>query len=464
MLRRYLFCAAVLWYCCLTVANASPCTEPQVVVQTIGFTGNEVTKEFILARELTFQPGDTLVTENLEAQLEESRKRIYNLRLFHAVNYSYTCDNGLVEVTYQVKERVYLYPIPYFDFADRNFNAWLEKKDLSRLDYGFILTRRNFRGRNEDVRLRLQHGFNRRIELSYRVPNLGGNRNLGYEVGVADYRSHTINYNILNNRQYFYEEKESMPIRRTSVAVALLHRQNVQRQSALRVAYYHEETADTIVHLNRDYFNTGLSRRNYIRLDLTHVFNRRNTFAYPLSGNYFDVGIGHAFFLNNTGTGFTTARAKYVQYVPLPRKFYYSVGGEAQVRLGNDFAVTDNVALGYRSLVRGYELYVVGGQHYGLFKQGLSKELFNIKGIHLKFIRNPKLNTIPLSVYLNTFTDAGYTIDNVYEARNPLTNRLLLGGGFGLHVVTFYDIVLRAEYTANREGNRGLYLNVGYPF
>ena len=457
----------MLFACLLLVSGAAvavPCEVPIIVIQDVQLKGNEVTKDFVLLRELTFQPGDSIAAENLESALEETRKRMYNLRLFHAVNYSYTCENGAVQVTYFVQERVYLYPIPLFDIADRNFNAWLEKKDLRRLDYGMVLTRRNFRGRNEDVRLRLQHGFNRRIELSYRVPYLAGSSHLGYEVGIADYRSHTINYNIRNNRQYFYEQEEGMPIRRTGAGAAIIYRKSVQQQSALRLSYQHEETADTILTLNPDYFNTGKAERNYLRLDVTHVVNRRNTFAYPLTGSYFDAGIGHAFFLNNTGTGFTTARAKYVKYTALPHKFYYTAGAEAQVRLGSRFASADNVALGYRSLVRGYELFVVGGQHYGLFKQSLSRELLKIESIHLRFIRNPKLNKVPLALYLNAFTDAGYTIDKVYGDINPLTNRLLFGGGLGLHVVTFYDIVMRAEYTANREGNRGLFLNVGYPF
>ncbi len=452
-----------LLFCC-AIAVASPCSSPQVVIKQVIFKGNETTKEFVLQRELTFVSGDTVATENLETLLDDNRKRLFNLRLFHFVNYSYTCADGLVEVTYQLQERVYLYPILIFDVADRNFNAWLEKKDMSRLDYGVLLVKRNFRGRNEDVRVRLQHGFNRRLELQYRVPYFAGSRNLGYEFNVSDYRSHTISYNIRNNKQYFYEQEEGMPIIRTGVGAAIVHRKSVQRQAAIRLGYYHEKTSDTIVALNREYFNTGKSIRNYIRLDLSRVINQRNVFAYPLSGSYFDAGIGHAFFLKNTGSGFTTARAKYVNYSALPRKFYYTVGAEAQARLGSDFAVTDNTALGYRSLVRGYELYVVGGQYYGLFKQGLSKELLNIEGIHLKFIRNPKLNMVPLALYLNAFTDAGYTIDNQYGDQNPLTNRLLFGGGVGLHVVTFYDIVLRAEYTANREGDRGLYLNVGYPF
>jgi hypothetical protein len=52
----------------------------------------------------------------------------------------------------------------------------------------------------------------------------------------------------------------------------------------------------------------------------------------------------------------------------------------------------------------------------------------------------------------------------VYEQGNPLANRLLMGAGAGLHMVTFYDFVFRAEYTVNREGNRGFYLSGRFPF
>lgn len=164
------------------------------------------------------------------------------------------------------------------------------------------------------------------------------------------------------------------------------------------------------------------------------------------------------------GTPFTTLRAKYVNYSRLSEKYSYMLGGEGQLRLAQEHAFADNLALGFRSFVRGYELYVIGGQHYGLFKQGLTRQMLDIDGIQLKFIRNPKFNTIPLSIYLNAFTDAGYVVDRSFLEGNPLTNRLLVGGGVGLHAVTFYDIVLRLEYTLNKEGDRGFYFSSSFPF
>lgn len=417
-----------------------------------------------MLRELTFLPGDSIATTNLDSLLEDNRKRLFNLRLFHDVTYTYTCSEGRVAVLYTMQERFYLYPIPIFDFADRNFSAWLERKDLSRLDYGVLLIQKNFRGRNEELRLRLQHGFNRRVEFIYRNPYLFPDQKLGADVGVSDYRSRTISYNILNHRQSLYEQEEGVPIHRASVFGSLYYRESVQKQSIFRLAYHFEKISGAVAELNPEYFGNGDTKRKSVRVDLIRAVNLRNNFVYPLTGSYFEIGIGQAIFLGNTGNAFTALRSKYVQYLKLSEKFYYTVGAEAQARFAKEYAFTDNIALGYRSQVRGYELYVVGGQHHALFKQGLSREMLRVEGIKLGFIKNPKLNKVPLAIYLNAFTDAGYTIDNYFEEMNPLTNRLLFGTGVGLHVVTFYDIVGRAEYTLNREGDRGIYLSAGIPF
>ncbi|WP_162053609.1 POTRA domain-containing protein [Pontibacter pamirensis] len=445
-------------------ARAQVCEEPQLVIADVKLAGNEVTKQQVMLQELTFATGDTVRSDELEQLLEKNRRRLFNLRLFHHVNYTYTCDQSNVLVQYEVQERFYLYPVLIFDFADRNFNAWLEKKDWSRIDYGASLVRRNFRGRNEDVRVRVQRGFNKRLEFSYRIPYISRKHNLGAEVGVADYRSRTISYTNLNNRQYFYEEEEGLPIQRTALSVGLIHRRSVQRQEGLRLSYLQESISDSVVHLNPEYYHNALDERQYLRLELFKVANLRNNFAYPLSGSYFEAGVAQNFFLKDSGTPFTTLWSKYAHYSKLSEKYAYMVGAEGQLRLSERYAFADNRALGFRSLVRGYELYVVGGQHYGIFKQSLTRELLQIKSIKLNFIQNPKFNNIPLSVYLNAFTDAGYVVDNVFQERNPLTNRLLIGGGLGVHLVTFYDIVLRLEYTVNREGGRGLYFSTGFPF
>jgi outer membrane protein assembly factor BamA len=418
----------------------------------------------MLLFELNISPGDTLEAGELEGRLEENRRRLFNLRLFHEVGYTYTCHEGRVAVLYTIQERWYLYPIPIFDLADRNFNAWLERRDWGRVDYGMNLIRRNFRGRNEEVRMRVQQGFNKRLEFIYRVPYISRTHKLGMDFGIADYRSRAIDYRTLNNRQRFFVQDRGVPIQRTTLTAGLIHRQSVQRQEGLRVTYVQEGVADTVLALNPEYYSYSTQERQYMRLELSKVVNLRNSFIYPLTGSYFEAIAAQTFFMNGSGAPITTLRAKYVDYRNISGKYYYFVGGEAQARLSRRYAYADNVALGFRSLVRGYELQVVGGQHFGLFKQGLTRELLQHQGVHLKFIRSPKFNKVPLALYANAFTDAGYVADDAFEKGNPLANRLLLGAGVGLHLVTFYDFVFRAEYTINREGTKGFYLSGRFPF
>lgn len=80
------------------VALAGPCAVPAVVVAEVELSGNETTKPQVMLRELTFAPGDTIPADELEPLLEENQKRLFNLRLFHYVNYTYTCEEGQVRV------------------------------------------------------------------------------------------------------------------------------------------------------------------------------------------------------------------------------------------------------------------------------------------------------------------------------------------------------------------------------
>ncbi|TXK36632.1 BamA/TamA family outer membrane protein [Pontibacter qinzhouensis] len=444
--------------------QAGTCDNSYFIVSEVDFEGNETTREKVLLLELDFIPGDTIVSEQVEARLEENRRRLLNLRLFHEVGFRYDCEGGQLAVVFFMQERWYLYPVLIFDFADRNFNAWLEKKDLKRLDYGITLTRRNFRGRNEDVRLRLQHGFNRRLELSYRVPYISHRLKLGLDLGLAHYRSRTINIANAYNRQRFLLQEDVYPIQRSALSVGLVHRQSVQRQETFRFSLHQEQISDSALSRNPDYFRNQLRERQYARFELAKVVNLRNNFSYPSSGRYFDASVTQAVFFQNSGAPVTTVRAKFAEYFQLSDKYFYAAAAEGQMRLSEHYAFADNVALGFRSLVRGYELFVVGGQHYGLLKQGLSRELVNISGFRIKQLKSAKFNRIPLAVYLNAFADAGYVNDDIYYESNQFTNKFLLGGGLGLHVVTFYDMVLRMEYTLNREGNKGLYVTTGFPF
>ncbi|WP_191907096.1 POTRA domain-containing protein [Adhaeribacter soli] len=439
------------------------CSETDSLqIAVVVFVGNRKTKERVLRAELDLVEGEILTSGELEKRLEKNRLRLYNLQLFHWVRYETVCQAGRVTIIFEVQERWYLFPVPIFSLADRNINAWLEKKDFNRIDYGLHLVQYNFRGRNELLKANIQLGFNRKYELFYTVPYFNKKRNLGFSLGGSIYQSHSLDYTTGKNRLLTLHQDEVFPIQRRYATGSLILRENVQKQTTLTASYHQEEISDSVYQLNPEFFSNILNRK-YLELEIARTLNFRNTFAYPLAGHFLQFGLTQQLGLNNNQHN-TTAFAKYGRYIPLGKRFYYSYTLEGQSRLASNLAYADNIALGYTSYIRGYELYVIGGQHYGLLKQGLSHPLLDLNQIELKFIRNPKFNRIPVTLYLNWFADAGYTVENRFEQTNFLTNRLNMATGMGLHLVTYYDRVITFEYSVNREGRTGLYIHTTFPF
>jgi outer membrane protein assembly factor BamA len=448
----------------LATSIALLCPQDSAVVDEIFFIGNNKTRPGVLLVELNIRKGTVLSRFTLAKKLEENRLRLFNLQLFHWVRYDVWCQDGKLKILFSMQERWYFWPAPVVNLADRNLNAWLDKKDLNRLDYGMYLRHDNFRGRNELLKVNLIHGFNRRYEFLYSKPYLTEKyRKIGGAVAASFYQSRTLEYNVVNNKLIAFRDETAFPVQRMFVGGSMIYRQNVQKQSSLGLSLHRQAISDSALRLNPQYFNNR-TLRQFVEIDLTRTVNLRNTFAYPLSGRFIRASLNQQIFFNANSPPNTTFYLKMVDYFELGKGFYYSFGGEFQTRLGAKPAFADNNALGFRSFVRGYELYVIGGQHYGLLKQGLSKRILAYDKITVPFLSNPKFNQVPLSVYFNIFTDGGYVADRIYREENHLSNRLLVGSGFGLHFVTFYDRVVRLEYSFNRENERGFFVHTSFPF
>ncbi|MBC6991404.1 BamA/TamA family outer membrane protein [Hymenobacter sp. BT491] len=432
-------------------------------VATILFVGNEVTKERVLRAELDIHEGDTLPATSLAKRLEANRRRIFNLQLFHSVGIQTVCRNGDITILFGVQERWYLFPVPIFSLADRNFRSWLDRRDRwQRVDYGLHVVRSNFRGRNEQVTANLQLGFNKKYELFYEAPGYGRRRRVGFGGGVSYYRSRALDYDVVSDRLVNFREHDIYPIERQYVTAGVRWRHTVQRLTAFDVSYHQERISDSIQKLNPDFF-LGPSQRRYVEFGLTTTLNRRNTFAYPLTGRYVQVGVAYRAFLTSGSPNITVARAQYSQYFALGGDFYYNFSLQGQLRFAERVAYADNRAFGYDALVRGYDRYVINGRHYGLVQQGLSYRLLDAGRLKLGGLNNPKLNSIPLVFYLNTFVDAGYVASRSVAANNRLPNQLLSAVGVGLHLVTYYDRVLTMEYTLNGLGQRGFFFRTEFP-
>ncbi|WP_197076782.1 BamA/TamA family outer membrane protein [Hymenobacter terrenus] len=447
-----------------TLVRVVPCPGvTRAAVGAILFAGNAVTRERILRAELDFHEGDTLVLADLLARLEANRRRMFNLQLFHAVVVQSNCASGKLLVIFGVQERLYTFPVPILSLADRNLRSWLDRSDRwRRLDYGVHIIRSNFRGRNEQVAANLQLGFNRKYELFYEAPGLGHYRRIGFGVGTSFYQSRTLDYITQADRLIPLKTEGNFPIQRFYVTAGLRFRHTVQFLTAFDASYHREQISDSVNYYNPKYYQ-GRTQREYLALTLTSTRNQRNTFAYPLTGQYTQVRLTHRLFLDGATPNLTTLHFRYARYLALGHNFYYSIGFSAQARLARRLGYADVQALGYEDLVRGYDEYVIDGRHYGLIQQGLSYRLLHPAPIRLPSIGNPKINTIPLALYLNIFTDVGYVVAPNASPQNRLPNHLLSAIGLGLHLVTYYDRVFTAEYTLNGLGQTGYFFRAEFP-
>ncbi|RDC66271.1 POTRA domain-containing protein [Adhaeribacter pallidiroseus] len=441
-----------------------PTDSGQVQIRSIQFEGNKITQDKILRAELNLQEGNGVTLTDLKQRLAENQLRLYNLQLFHWVRYITLCENGQLHLIFTVQERWYIWPVPIFSLADRNINAWLQHHDWHRIDYGLHLDVKNFRGLNETLRANVQHGYNRKLEVFYRKPTVGRLK-IGATLAASFYRSHALDYTTEDNRLLTLHQNNGFAVQRIYVSPGLLYRPDVQHQTALTFTYNWQQISGEAFILNSVYF-LGQQKRQFAEVNLVHTRNFRNTFSYPLSGSYLQIGFSQRLYSHNSGGNASTSlRAKYSRYIPLSANWFYSFGLEGKSMLTQHPAFADNQVLGYGTvLVRGYQLYVVGGQQFGLAKQSISRNILSPREIELSFIKSPKFNRIPLSIYLNGFTDTGYAHDKYYSAENSFANRLLLSAGIGLHLVTYYDKVVTLEYTLTNTGQTGFFVNTGIPF
>ena len=94
-------------------------------------------------------------------------------------------DKNTVDIIVTVKESWYIYVLPIFDLADRNFNVWwtTHKASFSRINIGARLDWLNFTGRNDKLKAKIQFGHTPKQEIEYRFPYLNKKQSLGLSTG-----------------------------------------------------------------------------------------------------------------------------------------------------------------------------------------------------------------------------------------------------------------------------------------
>lgn len=436
-----------------------------VKVYEINIYGNKVTKEHIITRELTFSLYDSLYPNNFAEKLRLSRRNLYNTSLFNFVEITYALCEDEIYININVIERWYLWPVPYFELAETNFNTWWLTKDLTRANYGMFLTRENFRGRKEAVRLIFQTGYTQRFAMQYNVPYLNKKQTLGLKTTISYNTNKELTYGTTNNKRNFYRDTENPVRTEFYVKTDWSYRRAIYNIHNFQIKYNYVTVQDSLLKLSNDYFPNNKNFTQYILLSYYFKHDKRDVQLYPLQGHFFDFEIvksGIGVLKNEPDLLYFTATVK--KFHKFSEVFYWGSMVKTKHTFQEKMPYYTQRGLGYgMDNVRGYEYYVVDGQSWFLNHNNFKTRLVAPRVRKIPFLPSNRFNTIHFAFYWNVYCDFGYVNDRMYASTNPLGNTWMIGYGTGIDFVTFYDFSIRFEYSFNKLGERGFFLNFASP-
>ncbi|SEI50230.1 Surface antigen variable number repeat-containing protein [Dyadobacter koreensis] len=443
-------------------------TIPQVILGDILVEGNHRTRTSIITRELAIKTGDTIRRNLLAETLEIDRRKIINTNLFITVEVfpELNQDSIRTNIRIVVKERWYFIATPVFQLADRNFNEWWydRNRDFSRIIYGVYMSYGNVTGRADKLRVVAEFGFIPKFEVSYSLPYLDKAQKTGITVGASYSTNKTMAYRTWRDK-LSYLNSEDINKKRFYTFVSLTRRNKYYTFHSLDLRWSNTQISDTIAILNPNYLLKSRTDQQYFQLTYSFSYDKRDNFQYPLRGKVGGIQVSKIGLLPSDKINQAYVYGSYKHFFQLSERFFANSGIRARASLPQRQPYLQTIGLGYRNdLVRGYELYVVDGQNYGLLKNELKYKIFSTQKT-IPWIPIRQFNTIPLAAYLNTFADAAYVKNSYPELSNTrLGNKFIYGAGAGVDIVTFYNIVARFNLTVNGKGERRFFFNIGREF
>jgi len=151
-------------------ANSFSDTTALFTITEIIVEGNRKTQEKVILRELSFQAGEQYTLSVLIQKFNQSKEQLLNTTLFQNVVVSLKNLQGYdASIKVSVKERWYIYPIPFISVVDNSFQHWVknENMDLNRIKYGIKIKHRNFTGRNDKLTMNLTNGYTKEVAFRY---------------------------------------------------------------------------------------------------------------------------------------------------------------------------------------------------------------------------------------------------------------------------------------------------------
>jgi outer membrane protein assembly factor BamA len=458
--------AVLFCFCC---GHAAGQPDSLCWIGNITIQGAKRTKEAIILREIQVNIGDTLPVDLLPLRIEDSRLLLMNTGLFTKVNIYYKDwegQTGRVHLRVDVDEAWYIYPVPVFDLADRNFNVWWveQNRSLQRVNYGLDFSHLNFSGNNDPLKIKIQFGYTRKYNLRYSLPFINRNKTVGVSFYAEYAQNREVNYATLDNKQVFYRDEDNFTYTRFRTELGLTYRPGARTFHYAEAGFSRNKLAPFVADsLNPNFFLEGRSLQRFITLSYEFTQDFRDIRAYPLNGYYFRTRLtkdGIGIFSDRNAL---TLNTRYERYWPFSDKWSLGMISESKLSIiRKQQPYNDNRAIGFSgAYLPGYEYYIADGLDMAMLRSIFRFKFLDTELRFGKWLPLPAYRAVPFRAFLAL--NGGWAIANdPFSTRlgNPMNNRPLWGGGIGLHLVFFFDKVILIEYSTNHLLEKGLFLHL----
>lgn len=460
----------ILWSPMFSQSELS--TADLVVLQEIIVNGNRKTKERVILREMDIKVGDTLKVAEIGAILERNIKYITNTSLFQDVQINikdWHPSNKQIIFEINLIEDLYIYPIPIFSLADRNFNVWWKQynRSFERVNYGMRFYNFNSTGNQDRLKIVAQFGFQKKFELAYDRPNFNKKQTLGLNNVIRYSTLKEVNYATIDDVQEFIKDEDRSLFKTFHAKSEITYRPSINQYHTFSVSFTRNQVGNLVAEdLNPDYFLSAKSDQKYFEFEYAFVNDQRDFRTYAERGNYQKVSLSKTGLGIFGDTNLFRIEGTYAKYFSLHPRWSIEALTKVRIGLNRDKPPFFNYkAFGYnQDVIRGYELYVIDAIDFAYFKSSVRFELLDSRITLGKAMPIRAFRNMPFRIMITLNNDLGYANDPFYSTNNQLSNRVLWGGGFGLDLIIYNDYVFQIEYSFNQLSEDGLFLKLKFPF
>lgn len=457
-----LFCAAQNYpetpLTVLPQKETAKCSKNKTVQQLI-IAGNQKTKRSIIIREMSIAAGDNICADSIDIMLHLNYQRLYNLNIFTDIKLSAaSLDSENIVINVSLKEQWFIIPQADIQLADRNINVWWNEQNhaLSRINLGLYVQHKNLTGNLDKLTLSTHFGYTQQLTASYYRPYIDKKQKQGIGVGVGYSRSKELAYTTVADKLLFTRHNNDFLYNSFFATASWYYRPAYHTRHILSAGYNQYSIGDTIVQLNADYFSNQSKKLQYAELTYRYEYNGVDNWNYPRRGIKIVGSAASRWGIKGMDYQ-ALAGLELGLFKKLSQRFYTSFVFRGRTTFTNDQPYFLKTALGYKTnYVRGYEYYVVEANHFAIGRFSLKYEALRRQFHHLPFRYLPEL---PVWIYPKIFFDAGYASNNKVLNNNSLSNTFLYSFGFGVDIITAYDLKLRIEFALNHLGENGIYLH-----